>query len=362
MPHELDFSTGKPAIAYVGEKPWHEFGEKLEPGASIETWLHAAGLKWKLERLPVQYLVEGRLRTMEGRFVLVRNDTHDALSVVSGDYHIVQQREVLEFYRDLVETCGYTLETAGALDYGRKVWALARTGRSDTADQGGNDELAAYILLATSCDKTLATTAAFTSIRVVCQNTLFFAMDEVEKKRHQHIKVPHNVPFEAQAVKERFGLVDKAWAAFLKEVRKMASHPMDSEQASSFFKDLFPRSKNKGLSNKAQRECEALLGLFRSAPGQELTTAKDTLWGVVNAVTYFADHVRGAAAGERLNGAWFGAGSALKEKAWQQATSMISPSPCRTLCSRRRTRSTASPRCLAIWNLSNTIFFSPSST
>jgi len=65
---------------------------------------------------------------MDGEFVLARNDTHEALSIVSADYHIVQPGEVLEFYRDLMDDYGYTLETAGSLNNGRKVWALARTG------------------------------------------------------------------------------------------------------------------------------------------------------------------------------------------------------------------------------------------
>ncbi len=33
--HEIDVSTGKPAIAYVGETPWHGLGEKLPAGAPI---------------------------------------------------------------------------------------------------------------------------------------------------------------------------------------------------------------------------------------------------------------------------------------------------------------------------------------
>jgi phage/plasmid-like protein (TIGR03299 family) len=152
MAHEIEQSTGKPAIAYVGEEPWHGLGEKLPAGASMDTWLRAARLEWELKRLPVRYLVDGRIRTTDERFVLVRGDTHAALSVVSDDYQIVQPREVLEFYRELMELYGYTLETAGALDGGRKVWALARTGTTGAADKGGKDELAAYVLLATSCD------------------------------------------------------------------------------------------------------------------------------------------------------------------------------------------------------------------
>jgi len=324
MAHDIDLSTGKPAIAYVGETPWHGLGDKLPDRAPIETWLKAAQLEWELKRLPVQYLADGKLRTMDDRFVLVRSDTHGALSVVSGNYQIVQPREVLEFYRDLMDLYEYTLETAGALDGGRKVWALAKTGMSGTADpDDGKDRLTAYVLLATSCDKTLATTAAFTSIRVVCQNTLFFAMEDIKTGRQPQIKVPHNLHFDADRMKQSLGLMDVAWSGFVEKVRKMAIYPMKSAEASSFFEDLLLEKDDKALSKKARREHEAINALFGSAPGQDLPTAKETLWGAVNAVTYYADHVRSGSTGDRLDSAWFGTGYALKEKAWVKASKFV---------------------------------------
>jgi phage/plasmid-like protein (TIGR03299 family) len=324
MAHEIDLSTGKPAIAYVGKKPWHGLGEELSRGAPIETWLRAARLEWELTRLPVQYLVDGRVQTMDDRFVLVRSDTHAALSIVSGDYQIVQPREVLDFYQELTELYGYTLETAGALDGGRKLWALARTGVTGEADKDGEDKLAAYVLLATSCDKTLATTAAFTSIRVVCDNTLFFAMEDVKTKRRPQVKVPHNFRFDTSQVKQELGLMDKAWLGFMEKVRKMAGYQMKPDVASSFFKDLLLQKDDNQLSNKAQRERDTIIALFGSAPGQDLSTAKETLWGAVNAVTYYVDHVRSGSPGDRLDSAWFGAGYALKEKAWVKASVLVS--------------------------------------
>jgi phage/plasmid-like protein (TIGR03299 family) len=122
MPHDIDFSTGKPAIAYVGETPWHGLGESLAEGQPIDVWIKAARLDWELKRLPVQFLIDSKLRVMDDRFVLARSDTGAALSVVAGDYHIVQPKDVLEFFRDLVASFHYTLETAGALNGGRKVW------------------------------------------------------------------------------------------------------------------------------------------------------------------------------------------------------------------------------------------------
>lgn len=81
---------------------------------------------------------------------------------------------ILEFYRDLTEVSGFALETAGVLRGGRKIWTPARTGQSSTLK--GNDVTNAYVLLATACDGKLATSAQFTSIRVVCNNTLAAAL------------------------------------------------------------------------------------------------------------------------------------------------------------------------------------------
>ncbi len=122
--------------------------------------------------------------------MLYRSDTKTPLSVVSNRYQVVQPREVLEFYRDLTEVSGYELETAGVLKGGRKFWALARTGQSTALK--GNDQIIGYLLLATSCDGTLATTATPTTVRVVCNNTLTIALDGTARA----IKVPHNTRFE----------------------------------------------------------------------------------------------------------------------------------------------------------------------
>jgi hypothetical protein len=126
--------------------------------------------------------------------------------------------------------------------------------------------------------------------------------------------VPHNFRFNADEVKAELGLMDQAWKAFLEKVRRMAAHPMKAEAASSFFRSLLAQ-KDKPLTRKAEREHQTITALFRSAPGQEYATAKETLWGAVNAVTYYTDHVRFGAE-ERLDGAWFGSGFTLKEKAW----------------------------------------------
>ena len=321
MSHDLDESTGKPAMAYVGERPWHGLGEALPPEQDIETWVKAARLDWGIEMLPVNYQMGGRNHVMRDRFVLARSDTQAALSVVSGDYRVVQPKEVLEFYRDLVEERQYQLETAGALDGGRKVWALARTGLVAGVAGNAADQLGAYVLLATSCDKSLATTIAFTSVRVVCQNTLSFAVHEVKKESRRSIKVNHSRRFDADQIKKDLGLMDESWEKFKLQLTPMAGKAMSDSAAEEFFQSLFQSEKEMKegtISDQKRKEVMQLMSFYRHAPGQDLPTAKNTLWGAVSAVTYYVDHIR-TASGDRLDSAWFGAGATLKEKAWQQA-------------------------------------------
>ncbi len=227
MSHNLDFSTGKPAMAYTGQQPYHRLGEQLQPNQPIDDWVKAAGLDWEIQMLPVRYLMDDRELLMPGRFVLARSDTHQALSVVSDDYMPVQPRKVLEFYRDLVARRHYTLETAGALDGGRKVWALAKTGL--VADVGRNpaDKLGAYVLLATSCDKSLATTVTFTSVRVVCQNFLDFAIEDSKSQRRRSIKVNHSQRFNIDEVHAELGLIDASWDRFKEKLDPMADRRRD---------------------------------------------------------------------------------------------------------------------------------------
>ena len=273
MSHDIDDSTGEPAMAYVGAEPWHGLGEKLPPGQPIEVWKQAARLDWRIQMVPVQYQFEGRSRVMPERFVLTRDDTGSALSVVSGDYQVVQPAEVLEFYRDLVAQRHYTLETAGALDGGRKVWALAKTGMVANVAGNAADQLGAYVLLATSCDKSLATTVSFTSIRVVCQNTLGFAFNDMSANRRKHIKVEHSRKFDHESVKESLGLMDAAWSNFLARVSPMASVPLSDSLAQKYFESLFALSDELGgkpISVAKAREVYQMMSIYKSARGQDL--------------------------------------------------------------------------------------------
>lgn len=86
---------------------------------------------------------------------------------------------------------------------GHKFWALARTGQGTSIK--GNDRVNGYLLLGTSCDDTLATTATPTTVRVACNSTLAMALDGTSRA----INVPHNTRFDSKAVKKQLSMASR---------------------------------------------------------------------------------------------------------------------------------------------------------
>ncbi len=310
-------------MAYVGAEPWHGLGNRLPAKQPLEIWQKEAGMNWQIKESPVRFMADsigslGSIHSFPEQKVLYRSDTKEALSVVSQRYQVVQPRDVLEFYRDLTEISGYELETAGVLKGGKKFWALARTGQSTTLK--GNDQVDGYLLLATSCDGTLATTATPTTIRVVCNNTLTIAVNGAT----QAIKVPHSTRFDAQAVKQQLGIAVSQWDGFMYRMRTLAERKVKSHEAMNYFLrvlcDAQPAmGEVSTLSN--ERALKKVQQLYDGqGRGAELEAAKGTAWGLLNAVTEYVDHERRARSTEyRMDSAWFGQGAVIKQRALDTA-------------------------------------------
>lgn len=311
MSHEIS------SMAYVAETPWHGLGSKLPAGQPIEAWQIAAGMNWSIKATPVMYSVgseaELHFRSSQHNKVLFRSDTHAPLSVVSNRYKPVQPKEVLEFFRSLVSAGGFELETAGSLKGGKKLWALAKTNQQTVLK--GNDTVKAYLLLATSCDGTLCTSAFFTSIRVVCANTLQLALGELTGV----VKVPHSTKFDPKLVKESLGLGLSAWDQFSRSMKALANRPVSEVEVRAYLETVLGDEFED--DGKAHRPIQTVYELFSGKGlGADMQSAQNTAWGLLNSLTEYTDHrTKARSQDNRLNSAWFGAGATLKAKAFEEA-------------------------------------------
>lgn len=311
-------------MAYAGERPWHGLGNKLGQQQPIEVWKQQAGMDWRIEEAEVRYVTGsnniGVINAFPKQKVLYRSDTKAPLSVVSKRFQVVQPGEILEFYRDLTACNGFELETAGVLREGRKFWALARTGQS--ASLKGRDKVDGYLLLATACDGTLATTAQFTSVRVVCNNTLAIALGNTSSA----IKVPHRSQFDPDAVKRQLGITVSSWDGFVARMKALVERPVDPDSVEALLRRVLTYQ---AQDNKATVVNEQALATVRSlyeggGRGALMASSRGTAWGLLNSVTEYVDHHRRARSDDhRRDAAWFGQGAQLKQRAWDEAMKLV---------------------------------------
>jgi phage/plasmid-like protein (TIGR03299 family) len=289
---------------------WHRLGGETPVDAPLEVWAANAKMDFEILSAPVKFNNADNELFFPGRNVLYRNDNHAPLGVVSDRYQVVQPIDVLEFFRDLTEAGGYHMDTAGVLKNGGKYWALA------TNDIEGNlsgDIIKPYLLLATACDGSLATTAQHTTVRVVCQNTLSMATEN----NSAAIKVPHSTTFDAAKVKNQLG-IGETFEQFMATAEDLASKGINTNDAVEVIWELCgdTRRDDKGPGKQRQDKVSNIIQLFHGGIGANLISARGTRWGLLNAVTQYVDHEKRARSiDNRLESAWFGSGNKLKSAA-----------------------------------------------
>jgi len=326
-------------IAYQGERPWHGLGVEVAPGTKGPEMLKLAGLDWTVEKRPVAIATapytQDEISAMENPHsafdpaagknfsAITRSDTGKVFQIASPFYHPVQNEEVVNFFNEYCEAGHATMETVGGLNGGAIVWALARLNGGTTKTLQGTDELRGYLLLTTSHDGKLSTMGRATQVRVVCWNTLSAALwGNRSKTSLQHgFKFSHGgewTPARRDEAKSIMGMAGQQVIATNDLAEQLAKVTIDESGWMDFMNRLMGGDEAKVIDPKKADltyVARTIQQATINSPGSELSSAKGTLWGAVNGVTYYADHQRGRTQESRMTAAWFGEGERLKQRA-----------------------------------------------
>lgn len=352
----LQTVTGN-AVRNVGGTPWGGLGRDLPAGCTIERAAALAGMDWEAKAAPAVFVRDDGTSGDTDQKVIYRGDTGRALSVMGSGYQVVQPRAVLEFFRSATENGGWHLRTAGTINGGRKLWALAEQDGAPTGVVKKGDEIASLLLLSTSLDGTSPTRAQSFALRLVCDNGMARAVNGAA------VKVSHRSQFDPAVILSAMQAAGDDFAGFLSASQRLAETGMSDSRALELLRELFPSNSGKAREGshhrtdagevlasaaatkraaaaaasvqasallarlgasaaatapapKDHRNVARIMELFKGAArGADLPSARGTAWGLLNAVTEFVDHEAGRADDSRLDSAWFGRGQALKAQA-----------------------------------------------
>jgi len=312
------------SMAFSGETPWHGLGNKVSDNMTPDQMRKEAGLDWTVSKRPVYWQPNGKNVLIKDKELLVRDSDDMPLCMVSPKYKPVQNDVAIDFFKKFVKAGKMKMETAGSLWNGRYIWCLARC-NADFAI-GKNDEVRSYLLLCQPHMIGRAMVIQFTPIRVVCWNTLTFALGHDLKGKGNAFRMSHATEF-TDEVKEQaeqaLGLAGEQVVEFKEAAILLSKKKAPAPKVEEFFCDVLkfdPRDQDTKKKKDGTAQEPRMLPMFRQAlthaPGQQIGSAMGTWWGALNAVTYVIDHQIGRQdRSTTLHNVWLGPKATQKRRA-----------------------------------------------
>lgn len=313
MAHNLNYNeqTGKHSFFSVKEKAWHNLGQVISDYPTSSEAIKHAGLDYTVEKRPLFTYDTANHRSdpetdliipeieVPDYYATIRTDTEQVLGVVGNDYEVIQNCDAFSFFDSIVgNKDGILYETAGALDKGERIFITAKL--PDYIRVGRNDLIEQYLFLTTSHDGYGSITAAFTPIRIVCNNTLNAAM----KNKSNCIKIRHtaSAPERLKQAHRLLGITNQL-ANELEGVFNQWASIRVTDQAVKRLVQIAMAPNKEVLHNLVEGRQDELSTVYNNmvssvmeyawtSPSQQEATTKGTLFGAYNSVTGYFQNMR----------------------------------------------------------------------
>ena len=329
MAHNIEERNGKFSFAENGsrERAWHGLGEVVNEPMFVADALKLCRADYDVQMQPIVALNDEIVSAMENGGMIeadklldllipnaratIRTDLNKPLGLVSDKYGIVQNIDAFKFVDmlcsglDSDRTEKPTIECCGVLGNGERVFITCKMPQDIILNARTDDRIETYVVFTTSHDGTGAVRCMVTNIRVVCQNTLNWAM----KHNSGRISFRHS-----SKVMDRLDLMNKENAEFayktlglwkeyescfkdsLEHLRniKLSEKDIDKVLAEIALADeakkAFLESGNIYHEDIATRGRNIFLGMkesMESGIGQDILESGNALWAINGITTYF---------------------------------------------------------------------------
>lgn len=310
MAHNINFNeqTGKHSFFSVKEKAWHGLGQIVQDYPTSAEALKFAGLNYHVEKRKLftynNQNLFGNADTIATNiqvpnyYATIRTDNETVLGVVGKDYEVVQNVDAFAFFDAIVGGDGIQYETAGALGKGERIFITAKL--PGYIKVASDDLIEKFLFLTTSHDGFGSITAAFTPVRIVCNNTMNAALRNHTasiKIRHtanakERLEQAHKVMGISNALSLQLEGIFNQWAKVRitdKEVKKLIQLALTPNK--EVLQNVQAGKEDK-ISSRFSNLCDAVYEYNQASPTQQTVTTKGTVFGAYNAVTGYFQNIK----------------------------------------------------------------------
>lgn len=286
-------------FAYTNITPWHGLGVDLTlaPPRTVEEILAAGGLDFEAVSVPSGFMHEGVFYP-NGKYDIVRSDRPTTVigTGLSKRYNIVQAADIFApLLQPYFDSGLLKWTTAGSLWGGAKFFVVAEILRSKLEIIPGM-ETKSYMMWAGSHDGSLAVTTGYTSICVVCGNTLKAAIGD---KASALLKIRHSSGAQdaIAAANQSIDLASKGWAMQAEQIAALTKVRVDKQTMEKYVRQVFGYKDENGTKDedgkrtgKGARVITRAEDLFETAMGMEIPGVRGTALGAYMAITQYLTH------------------------------------------------------------------------
>lgn len=291
MSADIHFDENSQTYSYFGTVPaWHKVGQVVSEAQTAQAALKLANLDYTVHKVPVPagiVNINGKEMTVrdETKYYVLREDTGDVLGTVGSTYTPLQNADAFKFFDNLVSKDEAIYDTAGVLRGGRRVWIAAKM---PDYIRVGNEEIEKYVVITNGHDGKWGCSAFLTQVRIVCNNTLTYALNGAKNK----VMIPHraNILANIQTAHQVLGISSKYSEEISEIWNQMAKKQVSVSETNDYLLKLFPTNEDSSITTTTDKFREEILGFINSDPTVQTKESRHTVWGLVQAVNGWYEH------------------------------------------------------------------------
>lgn len=282
MAHKLfTDANGKTSFAAVGQTAWHGLGQYVTEAMTAAQAIDLGGLDYVVEKQEIK--TAGGIIIPNAK-ATVRVDTQAPLGIVTDAYEVIQNKEMFEFFDAIIDRGEAIYQTVGAIGQGEKIFITAKL-PTDILVHG--EQVENYLLLTGGHDGRSPIQAGFTSIRVVCNNTLTAALRELQNK----VTVMHysNAKSNLREASRVMGMATKYQSVLNEKYQRMADVKITDAALRSYIETVMNPKKevvtSEEFSKQFVKQVDSIFDFAKTHYTQTTDAAEGTLWGAYNAIS-----------------------------------------------------------------------------
>jgi phage/plasmid-like protein (TIGR03299 family) len=260
-------------------------------------------LNWSTEKRPLYYQNDkGEFVSIDSHVAVVRTDRDYVLGLVSNNFGLVQNDELMSLVAPFIEEGLLTLENSGYLANGKKIYIQAQLNEEFKVL---GEDYRSYITLLNHHTGRGSLSIGVTTVRVICENSFALAGSLLTERYRHNWNIGEKI-VESTTIRD---YVNSRMGAFAEQMNQLQSIPCSVAEYVNYLERLF---------NKSQTEIKHLddfTDIFVGKTG--MGTLGRTRYDAFNSITEFVSHYSNS--NDKFKYTNFGTGKRINEAALKLA-------------------------------------------